>query len=142
MDQDGWRRRLDELRRTATQAGNRAGRQEPLLDAYLYRSRVRCGRAACRCMRGDYRHEAWCLSFVEGGRSRTLTVPRDWLGQVARATEAYREVRGLLRGLEAGAQAAADALRERLGVRVKAGRELLAEVIAAKAGGSRKGGRR
>jgi len=90
-------------------------------------------------MRGDYRHEAWCLSFVEGGRSRTLTVPEQWLGRVAKATAAYREARALLRGLEAAARAASEALEQRLGVRVKAGRELLAEVVAAKADRTRKG---
>ncbi|MCU0611157.1 MAG: DNA repair protein RadA [Candidatus Eisenbacteria bacterium] len=125
--------------RRVTQAGKRAGSQEPLLDAYLYRSRVRCGRLACRCMHSDYRHEAWCLSFTEDGRSRTLTVPREWLRRVAKATDAYREARSLLRSVEAAARVASEAFGERLNARVKAGRELLAELIAAKTGRSAKG---
>jgi formate-dependent nitrite reductase cytochrome c552 subunit len=90
-------------------------------------------------MHSDYRHEAWCLSFTEDGRSRTLTVPQEWLGRVAKATDAYREARSRLRRVEAAARVASEALEERFSTRVKAGRELLAELIAAKARGSAKG---
>ncbi len=138
-DSKRWRAAVGELRQAVTQAGKRAGSQEPLLDAYLYRSRVRCGRLGCRCMHSDYRHEAWCLSFTEDGRSRTLTVPREWLRRVAKATDAYREARSLLRSVEAAARVASEAFEERLNARVKAGRELLAELIAAKTSGSAKG---
>lgn len=131
---------LAALRRTATKTQNRIGRDEPLLDAYLYVSRVRCGRATCRCMRTGERHDIWCLSFLEQGRSRTVTVPADWRPRIARAAQAYREARSLLRELGAGAQTAAAAAGERLAVRVRAGRKLLAELLAAKQAG-RPGGR-
>jgi len=90
-------------------------------------------------MHSDYRHEAWCLSFTEDGRSRTLTVPQEWLRRVAEATDTYREARGLLRSVETAGRVASEALEERFRMRVKAGRKLLAELIAAKASGSAKG---
>lgn len=142
MNQTEWRNWLDGLRRMVTKTRSRIGSEEALLDAYLYVARVRCGKAACRCMRTDYRHEKWCISFMENGRSRTLTVPQDWLPQITRATNAYREARTLGRDFRSAAQAAADAVNERLSVRIGAGRQLLAELVAAKAGRTSKGGSR
>jgi len=142
MNPDRWRERWDGLRRIVTKTKSRIGREEALLDAYLYVARVRCGRAACRCMRTDYRHETWCLSFTEDGRSRTLTVPQDWLPRIAAATGAYREARTLVREFGAAAQAAAEAVNDQVDVRIGAGRQLLAELVAAKAGKASKGGSR
>ena len=142
MDQGEWRDRLDGLGRLVTKTRSRMGSEEALLDAYLYVSHVRCGRAACKCMRTDYRHEKWCISFKENGRSRTLTVPQEWLPRIATATNAYREARALSREFGAGLQAAADAVNERVSVRVGAGRQLLAELVAAKADTTSKGGSR
>ena len=142
MDQSAWSDQLDELRRMATKAKSRIGSEEALLDAYLYVSHVRCGRAACKCMRTDYRHEKWCISFMDNGRSRTLTVPQDWLPQITRATNAYREARTLTREFGAGMQAATDAVNDRMAVRIGTGRQLLAELVAAKAVRTGKGGGR
>jgi len=142
MGQAKWARGLDEVRRVATKTKRRLGSEEPLLDAYLYVSRVRCGRATCRCMQTNHRHEKWCLSFMENGRSRTLTVPDAWLRRITTATRAYREARALIRELGAGAQAATHIASERLARRVAVGRELLAELIAAKAGKAPRGGAR
>jgi hypothetical protein len=142
MDQSRWAERLDELRRMVTKTKSRIGSEEALLDAYLYVSRVRCGRATCKCMRTEYRHEKWCISFMENGRSRTLTVPQDWLPRIARATNAYRDARTLVREFSAGLQAAADAVNERMAARIGTGRELLAELVAAKADRTGKGGDR
>ena len=142
MDQAEWARGLDEVRRVATKTKRRLSSKEPLLDAYLYVSRVRCGRTTCKCMQTNYRHEKWCLSFMENGRSRTLTVPDAWLRRITTATRAYREARYLIREFDAGAQAAAHTASERLARRVEVGRELLAELIAAKAGKTQTGGTR
>jgi hypothetical protein len=139
MDPGEWANRLDELRRTATKTKRTLGRDEPLLDAYLYVSRVRCGRPTCKCMQTDYRHEKWCLSFVENGRSRTLTVPDRWLPEMAKATSAYRGTRSLIREFGTGAQAATRAANRRLSRRVTAGRKLLAKLVVDKAKRTAKG---
>ena len=99
-EQQTWQRKLDEVRRTAVRSKNRISREGPLLDGYLYVARVRCGRANCKCRRRDYRHELWCLSFREQGRSRTVTVPAAWRPRVAKAAGDYREARRLLRELQ------------------------------------------
>jgi hypothetical protein len=140
MNQDEWTQSLAELRQIATKAQREVGSEEPVLDAYLYVSRVRCGRRTCKCMQSSYRHEKWCLSFTEDGRSRTLTVPEAWLGRIASATRAYRDTRTVVRRLGAGAQAVTRNARRRLARRVVAGRQLLAQVIAAKAESAAKGG--
>ena len=140
MNQDEWTQSLAELRRIATRAQKKVGSEEPMLDAYLYVSRVQCGRQTCKCMQSRYRHEKWCLSFTEDGRSRTLTVPEDWLGRIVSATLAYRDTRTVVRQLGVGAQAATRSAQRRLARRVTAGRQLLAQVIAAKAESAAKGG--
>lgn len=128
-----WQKQLAAVRQTAAQVRRRIGREGPLLDAYLYVARVRCGRATCQCMRTDRGHTTWCLSFRDHGRSRTVTVPAAWRRRLATATGDYREARGLLRALPAQARAAAAAAAARLAVRVKVGRQLLAALLAAKA---------
>jgi len=93
-------------------------------------------------MQTSYRHEKWCLSFMENGRSRTLTVPDGWLGRITTATRGYREIRALIRQLGTEAQGAARGANQRLARRVAAGRRLLAKLIAAKAGTAVKAGAR
>lgn len=65
----------------------------PLLDAYLYQARMRCGKGACRCMDSDYRHRLWCLSYTADGRSHTRTVPEGAVPQVRAMCEQYRRLR-------------------------------------------------
>jgi hypothetical protein len=93
-------------------------------------------------MQTNYRHEKWCLSFMENGRSRTLTVPDAWLRRMTGATRGYREIRTLIRQLGAEAQGVTRGANQRLAKRVAAGRRLLAKLIAAKAGTTPKGGAR
>jgi len=132
-------RRWRDLQRAARQLRRRADTNTPLLDAYLYMSRVRCGRPTCKCMRTDYRHSKWCLSFVEDGRSRTLTVPDAWLARIAKATDAYREARGHLRQFGGCVQALTDTVQKQTAVRVRTGRGMLGQMVTAK---ERKGANR
>ncbi len=96
-----------------------------VLGAYLYTSRVRCGRLNCRCMSSEYRHESQCLSFKEDGRSRTRTVPKEFVKELGQLTEAYKELRNarkklsglfadLLSGLDKEIDSAARRGRKRL----------------------------
>jgi hypothetical protein len=77
-----------------------------LLDAYLYESRIRCGKAGCRCMNSEHRHSLWCVSYSESGKSHTRTVPRDSLREVRSLCERYRALRDVRRRLLALVQEA------------------------------------
>jgi hypothetical protein len=50
-------------------------------------------------MASDYRHENRCLSFTEGGRSRTRTIPDRLAGAIGARTVAYRHARALRRDI-------------------------------------------
>ena len=139
MASEKLRKCLDELHRISVETGDGINRKGALLDAYLYRSRVKCGRATCKCMLTGYRHEKWCLSFKEKGRSRTLTVPDAWLPRIRETTDAYRQTRKLIRQFAARYQAVADALARRVVLRVATGRELLDKLIATKTESREKG---
>lgn len=66
--------------------------REPLLRASLsYRPRT-CGKAGCRCVRGE-RHPAWVAEFSEGGRPRCLSVGRERYERLLGVARAYREFR-------------------------------------------------
>lgn len=108
------------------------GEHNELLDAYLYRSRVKCGRPTCKCMLTNYRHENWCISFRENDRSRTITVPDEWLDRVRAATESYREARAISKEFNATCQAAVASLDELIDGHVNAGRTMVAELLACK----------
>ena len=90
------RKVIDEVRETVEEVPGKS----PLLDAYLYRSKVKCGKQRCRCMTSEYRHETWCLSYSQDGKSRTRTVPLELLAVLRQMTLNYRQVRQARRKVE------------------------------------------
>jgi hypothetical protein len=114
-----------------------------LFPGSLYEQKSRCGKPACKCARGPYRHRQWCLSFLEEGRSRTRVVPPALRPAVAELAARYREVRRARRrlaGLLADLLRKADALAE---VRCREGRRRYARLAAGapdRAARPRKGG--
>ena len=74
--------------------------RSPLFAASLYEHKSRCGKPACRCAKGPYRHRLRCLSFLEEGRSRTRVVPKSMRRAVERLTADYRSVRRARRSLQ------------------------------------------
>jgi len=98
---DASRTRL-EVRRLIGELGTLAeallGRS-PLFPGSLYEQKSPCGKPACKCARGPYRHRQWCLSFLEEGRSRTRVVPAALRPAVAELAGRYREVRRARRRL-------------------------------------------
>ncbi len=59
------------------------------------RGRV-CGKANCRCARGEERHVSLYLVASYEGRVRQLFIPKDWEPQVRRWVQQYQEARKLL----------------------------------------------
>lgn len=137
-------RTRQEVRRLIAEAGALAegflGRS-PLFPGSLYEQRSRCGKAACKCARGAYRHRQWCLSFLEEGRSRTRVVPPALRGAVGELAGRYREVRRARRrlaGVLGELLARVDAL---VAVRCRAGRLRYARLAAGRGARGGKGGR-
>lgn len=58
--------------------------------------RRRCGKAGCRCARGEALHESTVLSYSEGGRTRFLMLPPEEVAGVRAAVEAFRSARAAL----------------------------------------------
>ena len=105
-----------------------------LLDAYLYTSRVRCGRVNCKCMSSDYRHESPCLSFKEDGRSRTKTVPEEFVDEFEALTGGYKELRALRKELAKQFTSLLGDLDREIASAAKKGRKRLAVVARMKGG--------
>ncbi len=55
----------------------------------------RCGKANCRCARGEG-HESLFLVISENGRTRQFFVPKDWESRVRQWVADYHRVRNLL----------------------------------------------
>jgi hypothetical protein len=139
-------RTRQEVRRLVEELGALAetvlGRS-PLFPGSLYEQKSQCGKPACKCARGPYRHRQWCLSFLEEGRSRTRVVPAAVRPAVAELAARYREVRQVRRrlaGLLVELLRRADALAEG---RCREGRRRYARLAAGapdRAARPRKGG--
>lgn len=73
----------------------------PMLAGSLVGQYVTCGKPRCRCNRGQKHGPLYYLYWKEQGRSRSLYVPREKVGELRRQIENYRrfqtELRGLLR---------------------------------------------
>jgi hypothetical protein len=59
------------------------------------RERV-CGKANCKCARGEEKHVSLYLVASYEGRTRQLFIPKDWEPQVRRWVQHYQEARKLL----------------------------------------------
>lgn len=117
-----------------TEIGKIVDEDELLLDAYLYRSRTRCGKVSCRCMTSDYRHESWCVSFTENGQSKTKTIPLELLSVTRQMTTRYRELRKIRKQLLRISQNILDIVDNKTDSSLKSGRTLFKELVKKKSG--------
>lgn len=65
----------------------------PVFPGSVYQSNTRCGKPQCKCATTDYRHQQWCLSYVEDGASRTRTLPPEIRAEVQAMTDEHRQLR-------------------------------------------------
>jgi len=83
------RRMLASRLRRLTPAG-------PLLAASLALVQKRCGQPSCRCHHGGPLHQAHHLTLKDAGKTRTVYVPQDLLGEVQAWVAEYQRLKGLL----------------------------------------------
>lgn len=83
------RRRLDSRLKQLTAAG-------PLLAASLARVQKRCGQPSCRCHHGGPLHPAHHLTLKDAGKTRTVYVPQDLLGEVQTWVAEYQRLKALM----------------------------------------------
>ncbi len=73
----------------------------PLLAGSLVKQFVICGKPGCRCRGGRKHGPLFYLYWKEQGRSRSLYVPRDQVGELRRRIQNYRRLqRELARRLQ------------------------------------------
>jgi len=87
------RRKLLDLRERVAALTERALGRAPVFPGSVYQSKSRCGKPQCKCAGTDYRHQQWCVSYVEGGASRTRVVPPERRAEVQAMTGEYRQLR-------------------------------------------------
>lgn len=68
----------------------------PFVAASLCEVNRRCGNPRCRCARGQA-HRAHVLTWKVRGKTRTVHVPKELLGEVRTWVEEYARVKRLLR---------------------------------------------
>lgn len=83
------RRRLDSRLKQLVPTG-------PLLAASLALVHKRCGQPSCRCHQGGPLHTAYHLTLPEAGKTRTVYVPQDLLGEVQQWVAEYQRLKGLI----------------------------------------------
>ena len=96
---------VSQLRQQLRETGRQIARQlctlmehTPLLRGGVYRLRRRCGKAGCRCARGEL-HESWVLLTREGGVQRMRGVPKGQTARWRELAEHYRRFRRARREL-------------------------------------------
>ncbi|HKB34807.1 MAG TPA: DUF6788 family protein [Gemmataceae bacterium] len=68
----------------------------PLLAASLARVQKRCGQPSCRCHHGGPLHPAHHLTLKDAGKTRTVYVPQDLLGEVQAWVAEYQRLKALM----------------------------------------------
>ena len=82
------RRMLDSRLKQLAAAG-------PLLAASLALVHKRCGQPSCRCHQGGPLHTAHQLTLKDRGKTRTVYVPQDLLGEVQAWVAEYQRLKAL-----------------------------------------------
>lgn len=84
------RRMLESRLKQLTPAG-------PVLAASLAQVNKKCGQPSCACHHGGPLHQAHHLTLKEGGKTRTVYVPRDLLDEVRTWVAEYQRLKNLTR---------------------------------------------
>lgn len=90
-----------QLRKVGQQIERQLGtlmEHKPLLRGSVYRLRRRCGKAGCRCTRGEL-HESWVYLVREKGVQRLRVVPKGQTARWREWAENYRRFRRAQRDL-------------------------------------------
>lgn len=69
----------------------------PILAATLGSYTHRCGRSMCRCQHGGPLHQGQHITFYEGGKTRTVYVPKGLLPEVRSWITEHQRLRLLLK---------------------------------------------
>ena len=64
----------------------------PVVGGSLVKQYVVCGKAGCRCERGQKHGPLYYLYWKERGRSRSLYVPREKVAEMRRQIQNYRSL--------------------------------------------------
>jgi len=90
------------IRRALDSRLKRLACSTPILAASLGSYTHRCGRASCRCHHGGPLHAGQHLTFAEGGKTRSVYVPKDlmeevrsWIAQHRRLKQVLKEIHQL-----------------------------------------------
>ena len=70
--------------------------QKPVLSASLVQIAKHCGRAGCRCQRGE-KHVGNYLTFKEKGKTRTVYVPLELVEEVRAWIDEQRRLKQLMK---------------------------------------------
>jgi uncharacterized protein DUF6788 len=84
------------IRRMLQARLKRLAGSDPLLDGSLGLVHRACGTPSCRCHHGGPKHAAHQLTFKDQGRSRSVYVPKDLVGEVRLWLAAQRRLDRLL----------------------------------------------
>ena len=68
----------------------------PVVAASLCRRMTKCGNPNCKCARGQ-KHESWCLTYKDEGKTHTVHVPRDMLREVRQWVKEHKRAKKLLK---------------------------------------------
>lgn len=69
----------------------------PILGASLCSYTHRCGRRSCRCHHGGPLHVGQHITFVEGGKTRSVYVPKDLVAEVRTWIARHRRLKEILK---------------------------------------------
>jgi hypothetical protein len=59
---------------------------------------AKCGKANCKCNRGEL-HESWCITYKEKGKTRTVYVDREKIGEALLMCANYKKIKELIKEL-------------------------------------------
>lgn len=121
-----------EISKLSDELLNKLNTTDTLLDAYLYRARIKCGKPSCKCMTSDYRHESDSLSFTEKGSSRTRSIHEEVIDELRTITLDYKELRKIRKQFVSQHNKLLKSFDIEVNTRLKKGRKRLTQLLSKK----------
>jgi len=98
------------------------GQRKQFIVGSLVESKRKCGNKNCRCAKGGELHGAHILTKRENGKTKTIYVPVDMVGEVERWSSEYKKVKELIHEIDQLSEKVIAAVKARKKAAVRAAR--------------------
>lgn len=91
-------KRRRELKREANKLRSEMRKLGQIIMGSMNFRKIKCGKTNCKCARGEL-HECWCITYKEKGKTRTISIDKNKVGEALMMRRSYKKMKKLIKEL-------------------------------------------